>query len=144
MKPHRIAAILLALAFAAPLAAPLAAQAKKASLPADSMVIGRKYTAWFYSGQADSLLAHMEPGASQAMPKEALLNQLSQMTARAGAEVEVLEEKFITRNGNRQYWRSAKFSSFDEPLLVRWVITPAGTIAGFGLGPKSQAPAIDP
>ncbi|MDQ6830487.1 MAG: hypothetical protein M3081_16640, partial [Gemmatimonadota bacterium] len=65
----------------------------------------------FYTGQVDSLHAHMEPEAQQAMSKDAILK--------------------------RQYWRTAKFSTFDEPLIVRWVIMPTGMIGGMGLGRKA-------
>jgi hypothetical protein len=67
-----------------------------------------------------------------------------QIATRAGNEVSVIEEKFITRNGARQYWRTAKMDILEEPFLLRWVISPEGKIAGIGMGPASQAPPIDP
>jgi hypothetical protein len=111
-------------------------------LPADSMELGRKYTMWFYTGMADSLIAHMadKTGVS---PDE-IMQALAQMTERAGDEVAVVEEKFITRNGRRQYWRTSTFNKMTEPFLLRWVISPQGEIDGVGMGPLSEAPPIDP
>ena len=113
-------------------------------LPADSMELGRKYTMWFYTGMADSLLAHMDSASRADMTVERIQQAMLNVATRAGNEVSVVEEKFITRNGNRQYWRAAKMDIMEEPFLLRWVITPRGEIAGVGMGPLSQAPPIDP
>jgi hypothetical protein len=69
---------------------------------------------------------------------------MEQLAVRAGTETAVLEEKFVKRNGRTQYWRTARFSDFPEPILLRWVIDAEGKITGLGLGPLSQAPPIDP
>jgi len=120
-----------------------AAQAQKQ--PVDSLALARQYTMWFYAGMADSLLAHYDPADSAGRGNaEQILQALDQLTARAGNEVSVIEEKFIKRNGRTQYWRTAKFDHMDEPILLRWVIMPDGYIGGLGLGPLSQAPPIDP
>ena len=66
------------------------------------------------------------------------------LTARAGLETEVLEEKFVKRNGNTQYWRTSNYTVFDEPVLFRWAFNKQGQIVGMGLGPASDAPPIDP
>lgn len=125
--------------------ATVAPRPKPGPLPADSMELARSYTKWFYTAQTDSLIAHSAPsGRSDAQMKNDILGSLNELSSRAGKEVWVIEEKFVTRNGRRQYWRTAKFSDFDEPLLVRFVIDEQGRIAGFGLGPKSAAPPIDP
>ena len=113
-------------------------------LPADSMELARKYTQWFYTGMADSLLAHMDSANRPDMTVARIEQAMSNVAARAGNEVSVIEEKFITRNGNRQYWRTAKMDILEEPFLLRWVMTPKGEIGGVGMGPLSQAPPIDP
>jgi hypothetical protein len=115
-----------------------------AQLPADSFEIARKYTMWFYTAQADSLWAHESAAFREGSSKDEMIARLAEVTARAGTEVQLLEEKFITRNGKRQYWRTAKFTTLEEPLMVRWVINAEGQIDGLGLNPKSQAPPIDP
>jgi hypothetical protein len=121
-----------------------AASLQSQQLPADSMELGRKYTIWFYTGMADSLLAHSDSATRASMTAERIQQQMMTVASRAGNEVSVIEEKFITRNGARQYWRTAKMDILEEPFLLRWVITPKGEIAGLGLGPLSQAPPIDP
>ena len=113
-------------------------------LPADSMELGRKYTTWFYTGMADSLLAHMASENRANMTVERIQQAMLTVATRAGNEVSVVEEKFITRNGARQYWRTAKMDIMEEPFLFRWVITPQGEIGGVGMGPLSEAPPIDP
>jgi len=127
-------------------AAPAAARPKPAQLPADSMEIGRRYAGWVLSSLSDSLVAHMD-SASRANPAaiKAEYDQFAiQVAARAGTESKVLEEKYITRNGMRQYWRTSEFTNFTEPLVLRLIITAKGEIAGRGFGPKSQTPPIDP
>ena len=129
---------------AAALLLPAALQAQATATPIDSLALGRQYTQWFYTGMADSLIAHMPAEDRAQMTTEQILNQLDMLTARAGNELEVIEEKFIKRNGHTQYWRTAKFDNMSEPLLLRWVILPGGEIGGIGMGPLSQAPPIDP
>jgi len=63
---------------------------------------------------------------------------------RAGTEEQLISERWVTRLGKRQYWRTAKFSGMTEPFLVRWVVVAPGKIGGLGLGPASSAPPIDP
>ena len=113
-------------------------------LPADSMELGRKYTQWFFTGMSDSLLAHMDSGGKARMTIGEIEQAMAQVATRAGNEVTLIEEKYITRNGRRQYWRTGKYDIMDEPFLIRWVINPKGEIAGVGMGPLSEAPAIDP
>ena len=130
---------------AAPAASATPARPAPAKLPADSLELARKYARWFYTAQTDSLVAHSALGNQTVdQMKAQITGSLGELTSRAGTEVEVLEEKFVTRNGRRQYWRTAKFSDFGEPLLIRFVLDEKGLINGFGLGPKSQAPPIDP
>jgi hypothetical protein len=126
-------------------ATPTTAVAARAALPADSFEIARKYTRWFYEGQTDSLVAHHVTDLQQrGSLASQLLDDRARLKEHVGSEVAVLEEKFITRNGRRQYWRTAKFSMFEEPVMIRWVIEPDGRISGLGMNPKSQAPPIDP
>jgi hypothetical protein len=108
----------------------------------DSLALARQFTQWFYNAQWDSLLAHSPAGERPS--RDEMQRQLDLLTARAGTETQVLEEKFVMRKGRPQYWRTAKFSAMEEPILLRWVIDPTGQIAGMGLGPASQAPPIDP
>jgi len=132
-----------AMAQVSPASAP--AHAKPAQLPKDSMELARKYTAWLYTTQIDSIVAHLD-SAQRGKPEQKAQyeSRAADLAARAGTEKMVMEEKFITRNGARQYWRTAMFTNYNEPLLLRWVIGSRGEILGIGMGPLSQAPAIDP
>lgn len=144
--------LLLALIIAAPAVtlaqAPAAAatpRPKPAQLPADSMERGRKYTQWLYTNQVDSLIAHMDSaGKAQPNVKAEYESRVAQLAERAGDEVKVLEEKFITRNGARQYWRTVQFTRAPENVIVRFVIGSKGEMLGIGLSLVSQAPPIDP
>ena len=113
-------------------------------LPADSMELGRKFSLWLYTNQSDSLLAYTVQNPERPTTAADIERIGLQIATRAGNEVSVIEEKFITRNGARQYWRIAKMDILEEPFLLRWVITPEGKINGIGMGPLSGAPPIDP
>ena len=133
-----------AAAQASPAAAP-AVRPRPKQLPADSLERARKFTAWLYTNQTDSLFANMDSaGQKDLKVPKALEETVAQLATRAGSEVELLEERWVTRNGRRQYWRTAKFSGIAEPFLVRWVLDAPGTIGGLGMGLASQAPPIDP
>jgi hypothetical protein len=120
-------------------------QSPQAPQRPDSLALARQYTVWLYTGQVDSLFAH-HPADDQrdSTLRRRITASVEQLALRAGTETSVIEEKFVKRNGRTQYWRTAKFSDFAEPLLIRWVMNPDGTIGGIGMGPKSQAPPIDP
>jgi hypothetical protein len=123
-------------------ATPLAAQVGTA--PRDSLALARKFTRWFYAAQWDSLLAHQPVeirGDTTLRPQ--LAQRLEQLRARGSQEVEVLEEKWVTRNGFPQYWRVARFSNLPEPLLVRWIINGRGELVGMAISALSQAPPVD-
>lgn len=137
----RFAPVILMAALAVS-AAPLAAQ--DAPARPDSLALARKYVAWFYAVEVDSLWAHSAQGfRADIGSADWWRERADQFAIRAGSEIEVLEERFRMRNGRPQYWRTARFSDFAEPLLVRFVIDDAGLIAGLGMGPASQAPPTD-
>ena len=121
-------------------AAPTAAQT---GMPADSLAYARQLTTWFFAGEIDSVVAHLDSAAIDA--EVVWQGRLDELTGRAGVETEVLEEKFAKRNGNTQYWRTSKFSQFTaEPIVFRWAFNKDGKIIGVGVSPQSQAPPIDP
>jgi len=106
--------------------------------------LGRKYTEWFYTAQFDSLWAHFDEDSRKEIGQASKMGEwLDQLTAQAGEETKVIEEKVVMRKGNPQYWRTASFSMMAEPLMLRWVIV-NGEIRGIGMNPASQAPPIDP
>ena len=127
------------------LARPVHAQAAAKRLSeAQYLTLGRHYTEWFFAGRTDSLIAHMSPGSVEASGGAAgILNQRDQVSARAGKETVLLEEKMTWRRGLPQFWHEAMFENFAEPVVIRWVMDDAGAIVGIGLGPKSQTPDVD-
>ena len=114
-------------------------------LPPDSLERARRFTAWLYTNQTDSLFAYMDSASQRDFKVAKALEEIvAQLATRAGSEEQLLEERWVTRNGRRQYWRKAKFSDLAEPFLVRWVLDASGTIGGIGLGLATEAPPIDP
>lgn len=113
-------------------------------LPNDSLEIGRRYARWFLTSQVDSLVAHIpERSLSAIGGRDALMQRMMEVAARAGETQGVVEERFAWRNGQRQYWHAVNTTLLGEPLLVRIVISPNGDMIGLGLGPMSQAPPVD-
>lgn len=112
-------------------------------LPPDSMEIGRQYTAWFLEEQVDSLWAHTADSFKERFQQETFVNQVRSFSQRAGEQTEVVSERYVRRNGMPQFWHTARYSSFPEPLVIRWVILPEGTIGGIGINPESQNPSTD-
>lgn len=106
--------------------------------------LGRKYTAWFFAGQVDSLWAHTSQEMRDDMAESAKYAEyLEQLMGRAGEEVEVVNEMVMMRNGTPQYWRTSKYSMMAEPVMLRWAII-NGEIVGVGMNPASRAPETDP
>jgi hypothetical protein len=145
-------ALLLAAAVALPAsmsaqatAAAPASRPRPAQLAPDSLERARKFTAWLYTNQTDSLFTYMDSASQRELKAPQGIEQMvAQLATRAGSEEQLLEERWVTRNGRRQYWRKARFSGVAEPFLVRWVLVAPGSIAGFGFGLASQAPPVDP
>ncbi len=131
----------LAIALTAALTAPLAAQGK---LPDDSVGLGRKWSTWFLNGYADSLAASMAADVLQATGGvSGIIDAQAMVAERAGVVKSVMEEKFVWRNGRRQYWRTMVMTTLPEPFVLRFVMGLDGKIGGVGLGPLSQTPPID-
>jgi hypothetical protein len=126
---------------AGPLSAPLAAQAK---LPDDSVALGRQWSTWFLTGRADSLASRMSAEVLQAHGGvSGIIDAQAMVAERAGLMKSVMEEKFVWRNGRRQYWRTMVMSVLPEPFVLRFVMGEDGRIVGVGLGPLSAAPPVD-
>lgn len=142
-------AVLLSIALVL-VAPPLSAQTVqpvstvRAPLPNDSLAIARRYAMWTWSNQVDSLMAHTPAAERTPQNRQEMVDGIAQMQAHIGNETALVEERWVRRNGNRQYWRVAMFSDFiDEPVVLRIVIAPNGEMMGMGLNPLSQVPPID-
>ena len=108
----RFLSVVAALMITAPV---LIAQAKPAR--PDSLALARQFTTWFYTGQIDSLLAHSPADRRDSTARHDFMEQLDQLSVRAGTETQVIEERFAMRNGRPQYWRTARFTNYPEPIL---------------------------
>ncbi len=113
-------------------------------LPSDSLAIARRWSGWFLTGHADSLAATATPDFLADMGGVDGLRDAQGMVAqRAGLAMRVIEERFVWRNGRRQYWRTMEMTNFPEPFVMRFVMLESGRLAGLGLGPLSAVPAAD-
>jgi len=115
-----------------------------ASTGTDSLAIARKYTAWFFTGQMDSLWSHQSAEGKKENSPAQLLETLIQLTGRVGVEEKVLDEHFVKRLGKTQYWRTSQYNGGGEAFMLRMVLSPQGEFVGFGFNPRSQAPPVDP
>lgn len=132
----------------APAAPPAAAPAPVKLTPeqeAKLLTLGKKYTKWFLSGQADSLMAVFDAESISKMGGvEGLRTVMAQVAERGGVESKIVEEKMTYRRGQPQFWHAGEFSEFGEDqLVIRWILTVDGKIIGAGVGPKGQTPAPD-
>ena len=72
--------------------------------------LGKRYTDWFFNGRADSIAAHMAPETREAVGGAAgILDQRDRVTARAGEEKLVMDEKMTWRSGMPQFWHEGMF-----------------------------------
>lgn len=113
-------------------------------LPADSMEVGAKYVEWMLDYRADSLWSWLsdemrEDGGSVGEFKERMAGLFGQI----GDQRRVLSQRYWMRSGKPQFWHTAEFSEVDEPVVIRLVIEPDGTISGIGFNPQSRNPAVD-
>lgn len=138
----RLVPVILAAMLAVGAAAPVSAQQTPAARP-DSLALARKYSAWLHGGQYDSLFAHTSVGARENLSEDWWQQKGEEIAVRLGTEVEVIEERFRMRNGRPQYWRTARYSDFAQPFLLRFVLDDEGKIDGVGSGPLSSAPPTD-
>ena len=151
---RRLSPVLLGLALAAPLSAqtPAPAPAPSATpaaapvaLDYDSVAFAHQLTDWFYAGEVDSLFAHSDAGLQANFPRDKWVDATGQWLTRAGSETSLVEERWVRRNGLRQYWRVMNVSNFpDGAVMLRWALEPGKKIAGVGMNPASQAPPVDP
>ena len=115
------------------------------ALDYDSLAFGRQLTDWFYAGEVDSLVAHSDSGMRATFGRDQWVQATGQWLTRAGSETSLVEERWVKRNGFRQYWRVMNVSNFpDGAVMLRWALEPGKKIAGVGMNPASQAPAVDP
>ena len=134
--PRRLLTSLAALWLTTAVSAAAQASADSAS----GLLQARQFTEWFYTGQKDSVWAHLDDASRQEVGTPAdLARQLDQATRQVGSEMDVVEENLRVADGKTIYNRLAKFSRSDEPIVLQWVFTRGGQITSFGLSPESPA-----
>lgn len=127
----------LMLLFAPPLASQVVA------LPADSVAIARRAARWAVNGHADSLLGVL--ASTDTAHHRSIERMVAGLHQNAEAEVSLIEERWVWRNRQRQYWRVIEVQgNAPEPVVVRLTILPSGAIGGLGVSLLSSVPAVDP
>ena len=145
MKNSPVWLVALALILAA---TPAMAQDEDAAplvdMPADSMEIGDQYVSWFLDYDAESLREKFDDGMKERMGSVGdMIDRMGQFFDQVGVQENVVSQRYWMREGQRQFWHTAKFSGMDENVVIRFVIQPDGMITGIGINPESQNPPVD-
>lgn len=117
--------------------------AAQSRLPADSLDRIRRYTDWFLAGQLDSVWAHVNTRGRTAFTRDALTERHGMLLQGTGGAFDTIEERFVWRNGSRQFWRTMRAPAAPENIVLRWVVGSDGEIEGMGLSLVSSTPPID-
>jgi hypothetical protein len=113
-------------------------------LPADSMELGAKYINYIMDYDAGDLFeAFSDEMKEQFESVGTTLDRMAGLFEQIGSQESVISQRYWMRNGKPQFWHTAKFSSMDEPIVIRIVIEPNGIISGIGFNPESQNPPVD-
>ena len=113
-------------------------------LPADSMELGETYMEYVLDYDASSLWDALTDDARERLGSVGdLRDQMGQIFRQIGSQERVIDQRYWMREGKPQYWHTAEFSEFPEPMVFRFVIEPDGKISGLGLNPQSQNPPVD-
>ena len=121
-----------------------ATDAELPHLPADSMEIGETYMEYVLDYDASSLWDALTDDARERLGSVGdLRDQMGQIFRQIGSQERVIDQRYWMREGKPQYWHTAEFSEFPEPMVFRFVIEPDGKISGLGLNPESQSPPVD-
>ena len=121
-----------------------AANADAPHLPADSMELGETYMEYVLDYDASSLWDALTDDARERLGSVGeLRDQMGQIFRQIGSQERVIDQRYWMREGKPQYWHTAEFSEFPEPMVFRFVIEPDGRISGLGLNPRSQNPPVD-
>jgi hypothetical protein len=122
-------------------AAPAQAQTTDVTADPTSLLWGRQFTEWFFTGEADSIFVRMDAANQQQAGSAANIRGfLAQVQQQGGNEEEILSEEVKTDStGMYRYIRRARFSNAPEMVIKAvWVLSPDRKIAGFGLRPEER------
>lgn len=122
-------------------AVPTYAQSTDVTADPGSLLSGRQFTEWFFSGEADSSFARMDSEHQQQAGSAAnILGFLAQVQEHGGNEEAVLSEEVQPDStGVREYVRRARFANCPDLVIrVVWVLDADHKIAGFGIRPEQN------
>jgi hypothetical protein len=122
-------------------AAPIQAQTTDVTADPTSLLWGRQFTEWFFTGEADSIFVRMDAENQQQAGSAANIRGfLAQVQQQGGNEEEILSEEVKTDStGMYRYIRRARFSNLPEMVIKEtWVLSADRKIAGFGLRPEER------
>lgn len=106
----------------------------------DPLALGRDLTARFYAGEVSDAWQNMTPAMHDGLQSENALRAFSIEThSQLGDEVQVIDERVEDSPGYRVYVRIARFSKFEQAIVVTWAFDTAGQIAGFYIRPQPVA-----
>ncbi|CAA9363328.1 MAG: Peptidase, M23/M37 family [uncultured Gemmatimonadetes bacterium] len=102
---------------------------------------GRELTETFYAGRTGEIWERMAPVMRNALGSpDALAAFRARVEAGLGTETAVEAEAVTPMGGTRVYRRRARFTRAPGLVLVEWVVTADGQVAGFRIAPDQQAP----
>ena len=108
------------------------------------MELGATYVDWMLDYRADSLWARFDDGMRENSGSAGdLKDRLGGLFQQIGDQRRMISQRYWMRNGKPQFWHTAEFSGVPEPVVIRLVIEPDGTISGMGINPQSQNPPVD-
>ncbi len=122
-------------------AVPAYAQSTDVTADPGSLLWGRQFTEWFFSGEADSIFARMDSdNQKQAGSAANILEFLAQVQEHGGNEEVVLSEEVKPdSSGVHRYVRRARFSNMPDMVITEvWVLSAERKIAGFGMHPEQK------
>jgi hypothetical protein len=92
---------------------------------------GRERVAWFQEGQLDRLYGTLSERMVEAFTPEEILAFRAQMSADAGAEIEVIDERVVEENGLDVYVRRIRYERIAQLMDVIIAFNGALEIEGF-------------
>lgn len=102
-----------------------------------SLEIPRRYAAWFWATQTDSLWAHMsEELRGKVGSAGAIGDKAFEVMGRYGAETAVLEETVTQEGEELVYLRTIELEAAPGPMVFIWRYRPDGTINNVNMRPK--------
>jgi hypothetical protein len=106
----------------------------------DVATLGQTFTQNFYSGDTQVIWDKMAPPMRDALGSEKALQEFRQQVSQEiGTETSIISENVSTMQGFEVYLRHARFSKFDQPIVISWAFDDDFKIAGFYIRPQQLA-----